>query len=221
MRAVDVAVNMAQGSATFHDGYKNDNYWQMAAGVFGVGMNAAHIGRMTQSPRLAGIGTRLSGVPFLDAPAQGTKSWVGFQRRLANAGIDAVPVNGLLKSEGNFASFARNSRTGKTVFEFDPAEFRVSTLIHENRHLSQILKGRKLGIDVLRSKHTRRAAEVDAYNLSIRVAERYGASAANIQALRDIRLDNWKKVRNKIQRSQKMKSLVHELVGYDLNSHIP
>jgi YD repeat-containing protein len=124
-----------------------------------------------------------TGIEFFDQKAVDSNFFAKFSSQLESGGFTIIPkkfTNPM--SRDTIAQF--DFREGTRLFEYDPEKFKVIDIIHERRHLRQILRADKLGIDVFGDnpggiKHGlfNHILETETYNLEKNLSKRFNFSS--------------------------------------------
>ncbi|MCA9131335.1 MAG: hypothetical protein KDB22_29825 [Planctomycetales bacterium] len=150
---------------------------------------------------------RLTGNKALDTLAKDSTQLSGFLEKLRKAGYEIKPGKIDGGAVGQFSD---------GVFKYDPDNFRVFHLMHENRHFSQIQAARRAGIDpfdVDRPLHA--AFEYDAYNYEIWLGKRFGLSDDYIQQTWHMRDRNRLPVHDRLLNDDVFLENLNAIFGYN------
>jgi hypothetical protein len=153
------------------------------------------------------MANRRTGNKVLDTLAKDSTQLPGFLEKLRKAGysIETGKIDG-----GAVGQFSNG------VFKYDPDNFRVFHLMHENRHFSQIQAAKRVGIDPFDIERPLRAAfEYDAYNFELWLGKRFGLNNDYIFQTWHMRDKNYFPVHDQLLRDEVFLKKLHSIFGYN------
>jgi hypothetical protein len=144
-----------------------------------IASEAAEMGAARNTFRTFSTGRRLTGDASLDLLARDSGQLAGFLQKIQRAGFKVTTSR---FGDDTVAQFSRGE------FRYDPGEFRVFHLMHENRHFSQIQSATRAGLNPFEFDRSLGAMlEWDAYNYELWIARRYNLSEEYIARTHQMR----------------------------------
>jgi RHS repeat-associated protein len=148
----------------------------------------------------SGGGLPSTGIARFDRLMAGTKTYASWIRRLQSKGFRVVETT---LPQGNAANVFPSR-----LVQIDPKQFRFIDLLHESRHIGQIVKAARKGVTHVFNKDTIALFERGAYQYEARLGERFGFQQSYMKWTAERVADVWTpSARKAWSYSSKLKSL--------------
>jgi hypothetical protein len=167
-------------------------------------------------------GFRLTSNTAFDQPAAGTAAFRRFCTRVHRVGY-TIRITEF--GDDTIAGFDV-SGDGTRWFLYDPIRFRIIHLLHENRHLSQLVRATRIGIDVFGPSAAgrgaiRRLLETEAYGMDLWLARRFGFSEDFLVRTLGLLREYTGIIYRLRAPGSEFAELARKLLGYDILPYIP